>query len=286
MYRLSLIISEIYNKYLPLAEKDGIILNLDFSDTTKEITDPERVKQYLDEHLNSTLKRSDKGEVTISVDRSAITITDSATTLSHTACTLLSNKYIDVTSRVGFGTTVKIFFQPRELATVEPTAKPPLKVEGVSIATSLDNPANQAPTLKSEVKVAAKQGKKKIGLGAQLKLKGKKSASKPESKITKSLPVQAKASTTKPTTKKLSNLKAKRLQAKTERQLAAAARKANKEVKRIAKKAQKASQQRQKTNRGTKQNNNSSQKISKSTKQTVNSKVKTTKKKVKKLELS
>lgn len=287
MYRLSLIISEIYNKYLPLAEKDGIILNLDFSDTTKEITDPERVKQYLDEHLNSTLKRSDKGEVTIGVDRSAITITDSATTLSRTACALLSNKYIDVTSRVGFGTTVKIFFQPRKLATVEPTAKPPLKVEGVSIATSLDNPANQAPTLKSEVKVAAKQGKKKIGLGAQLKLKGKKSASKPESKkIAKSLPAKTKASTTKPTTKKLSNLKAKRLQAKTERQLAAAARKANKEVKRIAKKAQKASQQQQKTNRGTKQNNNSSQKISKLTKQTVNSKVKTTKKKVKKLELS
>lgn len=229
MYRLSLIISEIYNKYLPLAEKDGIILNLDFSDTTKEISDPERVKKYLDEHLSSTLKRTDKGEVTIGVDKSSITITDSATTLSHAACALLSNRYIDVTSRVGFGTTVKIFFQPRELPS-ESTEKLKLEVEGVGISAMVDNSEQDAPALNSEVKVATKQGKKRLGFGAKLRLKGNKPGK------TSTAKTAAKAAKTKTATKP----KAKQLKTPAKRKLDAAARKADREVKRIAKKAQKA----------------------------------------------
>lgn len=231
MYRLSLIISEIYNKYLPLAEKDGIILNLDLSDTTKEIADPERVKKFLDEHLNSTLKRSDKGEVTIGVDKNAITITDTATTLSHAACALLSNRYIDVASRVGFGTTVKIFFKPRELTPTAAKSPTPTKVEGVSFDVTANNDLKK-PTLETTAKIATSKGKRKVGFGAKLKLTGK---------------TKAKKSTTKPstspknkTTRKLTAKPKNKLQtARTKRRLEAAAKKADKEVKRIAKKASK-----------------------------------------------
>lgn len=228
MYRLSLIISEIYNKYLPLAEKDGIVLNLDFSDTTKEIADPERVKKFLDEHLSDTLKRSDKGEVTISVNKDAILVTDSATTLSRAACALLSNRYIDVTSRVGFGTTVKFFFKPREIADDKSKDSAPTKVtiEGVSADLAVDNDTKQ-PTLATETKVMASRGRKHVGIGAKLKLTGKK-------KTQKSTPAKTKQ-VSKPTAKPKAKLKVTR----TKRQLAAAAKKADKQVKRIAKKAEK-----------------------------------------------
>lgn len=242
MYRLSLIISEIYNKYLPLAEKDGIILNLDFSDATKEIADPERVKKFLDEHLSSTLQRSDKGEVTIGVDKSAITITDSATTLSHAACALLSNRYIDVTSHVGFGTTVKIFFQPQEtLASTSAKEKPPIKVDSIAADVSVDNNAKK-PSVQTAMKIATSKGKQKTSLAAKLKLTGKTKASSTK-------PTRAKlnqpSSKTKSKSKKF--LTAKLQSAHTKRQLATAAKKADKEVKRIAKKAQKLAQKPSKT---------------------------------------
>lgn len=248
MYRLSLIISEIYNKYLPLAEKDGIILNLDFSDTTKEISDPDRIKQFLDDHLSSTLQRSDKGEITIGVDKEAITITDSATTLSRAACALLSNKYIDVSSRVGFGTTVKIFFQPRELPTPPPTEPVKLQIEDVAINANIDNDERNT-TIETSVATKAKLGKKTLGLGAKLKLKGK------DKKTSKS---QADAKS-KPANK----LKV----AKSQRQLAIAAKKANKEVKRIAKKA----------NKEAKKQAKAKQKTAKTTKQSTKSQKSTTK---------
>lgn len=278
MYRLSLIISEIYNKYLPLAEKDGIILNLDFSDTTKEIADPERVKQYLDEHLDSTLKRSDKGEVTIGVDKTAITITDSATTLSHTACALLSNRYIDVTSRVGFGTTVKIFFQPRELTPATP--KPELKVEGVAVSAELSQTSHQEPILDSEVKLATKRGRQKLGLGARLRLKGKKQQSTSANSAAKTLKSQHKPALKSTATKttKTHTATSKHTQAKTDRQLAAAARKADKEVKRIAKKASKQAKKSNKTIAKTSKTSKATSKVNKTTAKTN--------KKSKKLEIS
>lgn len=190
MYRLSLIISEIYNKYLPLAEKDGIVLNLDFSDTTKEVPDPDRIKQYLDEHLSSALQRSDKGEITIAVNHEAITITDTATTLSATACALLSNRYIDVVSRVGFGTTVHIFLQPRDLPAQPTTEKPKLQVEEKSKPTaqketkmdkrSLTKAANKT---KRELSAAAKKADKKV---KQIAKKAEKQAKKAAKQTTKS----------------------------------------------------------------------------------------------------
>ncbi len=116
MYRLSLIISEIYNKYLPLAEKDGIILNLDFADTTREIADPERVKADLDQTLASILKNTDRGEISLTVNRHEIVVTDTGTLLSRPLCELLSNRYIAVDSRVGFGTTVRIILSKADTA--------------------------------------------------------------------------------------------------------------------------------------------------------------------------
>lgn len=112
MYRLSLIISEIYNKYLPLAEKGSIALNLDFSDTTQTIDDPEAIKIDLEKHLSSALSRSDRGEISISVEQGAIVIADSGTILSKPICALLSKGRVDVTSRVGFGTTIRISLLP------------------------------------------------------------------------------------------------------------------------------------------------------------------------------
>ena len=112
MYRLSLIISEIYNKYLPLAEKGSIALNLDFSDTTKTVDDPETIKSDLEKHLSSALDRSNRGEISIAVEENAIVITDSGTILSKPVCALLSKGRVNVASRVGFGTTVSISLLP------------------------------------------------------------------------------------------------------------------------------------------------------------------------------
>lgn len=259
MYRLSLIISEIYNKYLPLAEKDGIILNLDFSDTTKQISDPDRVKKDLENHLSSALQRSDQGEVTISVDKAAISVTDTGTTLSPSVCALLSNRFIDVSSRVGFGTTVKIFLQPRDLPATPTIPKPKLELEGAAAAVALDNTTTE-PTLQTEAKVATKRGKSRRTLGARLQLKGKKAAIK-----------NAKSASVKST-----KAQTKKVTTKTSRQLTAAAKKADKEVKRIAKKANKASKVTQKSQK-------KSAKATKSTKTTTKS---SKPRKVKKLSLS
>lgn len=111
MYRLSLIINEVYNKYLPLATKAGIQLNLDFPDPTQKVKNPEKVKKDLEKHVDSALKRTLKGEVSIGVFKDRIEIKDSGTVLSEPAKTLLEmNEHIKVSSRVGFGTKVTIKF--------------------------------------------------------------------------------------------------------------------------------------------------------------------------------
>ncbi len=259
MYRLSLIISEIYNKYLPLAEQNGIVLNLDVSDPTKQVSNPEQIKSFLDEQLSSTIQRADRSQVTIGVDKESITITDSDTTLSHAACRLLSNRHIEVTSRVGFGTTAKIFFQPRPIT--EPTAPAPseAKIEHIAAGISIDNSA-AAPTVQSEAKVTVAQNRRKLNLGAKLKLKGK-------SKSSRSASAKSKPAITKPTHKSA---------AKTNRQLSAAAKKADKEVKRIAKKASKQARKAPKTTKSAK----------KPVKKSTSSAQKSTRRTVKKLKLS
>lgn len=165
MYRLSLIISEIYNKYLPLAEKGDISLNLDFSDTTQTVTDPESIKADLDKHLGSALSRSERGEISIAVEQNAIIITDSGTILSKPICTLLSKGRVSITSRVGFGTTVRISLLPSTPATnplTEPASaksnQPTAKLPG-STKTSISQTSTKSQTatkklLKTSTKTA------------------------------------------------------------------------------------------------------------------------------------
>lgn len=114
MYRLSLIISEIYNKFLPLAEKGKIQLSLDFPDTTQEISNPAVIKADLEQHLNSALSRSKNrgGQITVTVRKNQITVTDTGTILSKPICALMSNSRVQVKSRLGFGTTVTIGLNP------------------------------------------------------------------------------------------------------------------------------------------------------------------------------
>lgn len=125
MYRLSLIISEVYRQFLPLAEKGKICLNLNFSDTTQEVSDSDEIRQALERALDSAFERSDRGEISISVDRSAITITDQGTILSKAACALLSKGRVQVKSRVGFGTTVHIALGPVSTDVASPTTTLP-----------------------------------------------------------------------------------------------------------------------------------------------------------------
>ena len=87
MYRLSLIISEVFNKYLPLADQAKVQLNLDFSDTTQQVAHPEAVKHDLDQQLSSALQHTVGGEISVAVTNRAITITDAATVLSPAAST-------------------------------------------------------------------------------------------------------------------------------------------------------------------------------------------------------
>ena len=110
MYRLSLVINEIYNKYLPLAERAGISLNLDFPDPTVKVKEPEKVKAHLDKHIDSALKRTIKGEISINVSRGKIILKDTGTVLSQPMIALLTSEHVSVKSRVGFGTTVTISF--------------------------------------------------------------------------------------------------------------------------------------------------------------------------------
>ena len=110
MYRLSLVINEIYNKYLPLAEKAGISLNLDFPDPTVKVKDPARIKKNLDKHIESAFGRTISGEISINVFRDKIVLKDTGTVLSKPLIKLLSGEKIEIKSKPGFGTTVTIKF--------------------------------------------------------------------------------------------------------------------------------------------------------------------------------
>jgi len=114
MYRISLIISEVYNKYLPLAEKNHIQLNLDLGEGLESTDNPNEIQADLEKHLDSALQRSTQGEITVGIRKNQIIITDSGTTLSRPVCDLLSKGRVKVKSRVGFGTSVSIDLQKRE----------------------------------------------------------------------------------------------------------------------------------------------------------------------------
>lgn len=108
MYRISLLISEVYNQFLPLAESNGIRLNLDIVDPDIVTEELSSIKTDIEKTMASAVDRTSQGEITIQVTPEAIIVSDTGTTLSRPVCELLSNQYIDVKSRVGFGTKVSI----------------------------------------------------------------------------------------------------------------------------------------------------------------------------------
>lgn len=108
MERLSDIVQKMYHKYLPIVQKFGITLDLDFPDTTLTIRERERVERSLDKTLRSAVSRSKNGHISITVRPGRIIITDDGTTLSPATRELLSSKHVTVKSRVGFGTSVEI----------------------------------------------------------------------------------------------------------------------------------------------------------------------------------
>ena len=110
MARLSIAINEIYLKFLPMAEKVGITLDLDFPDPTIEVEDTERIKKDLEKSLKTAVGKRPKSTIKITVVRGKIIVTDSETVLSKQMCEFLSVGHIKVKSKVGFGTTVTIDF--------------------------------------------------------------------------------------------------------------------------------------------------------------------------------
>ena len=47
MYRISLIIGEVYQKYLPLAEQNRVQLNLDLGENNEQVDNPKEIQQEL-----------------------------------------------------------------------------------------------------------------------------------------------------------------------------------------------------------------------------------------------
>ena len=116
MYRLSIIVNEVFQKYLPMAEKAGVRLDLDFRDPKAEAGEIEAIRADLEKNLKNAVERNEKlkGQVTLTVDKEKIQIKDSGTVLLKVACGLLSKGRVEVKSRVGFGTTVTIHYRNQE----------------------------------------------------------------------------------------------------------------------------------------------------------------------------
>lgn len=108
MERIADTINNIYQKYLPIVKKLGVSLDIDFPDTTITIGNKTRIEKELDKSVKNAVARNCGGRIIISVRPGQITVTDDGTTLSKTACKLLSSEHVKVKSRVGFGTVVTI----------------------------------------------------------------------------------------------------------------------------------------------------------------------------------
>lgn len=108
MERLSKIIQKIYHKYLPIAEKTGTILNLDFPDTTIIVSDGDCIEKTLDKIVKSAIARTSGGTIKITVSRNHILVQDTGTIIPKTICDKLTKDKIIVQSRVGFGNKITI----------------------------------------------------------------------------------------------------------------------------------------------------------------------------------
>lgn len=112
MKQISLLISDIYNKYLPLSKDRNVELNLSAVDTASELdaaSDIEEIQENLDEHMQKLLNKSrHHGVISLGIQQDYIVIRDSDTILSPLMTAALSHGRVEVKSRVGFGTTIYI----------------------------------------------------------------------------------------------------------------------------------------------------------------------------------
>ena len=111
MKRLSTIIEQLYRRHLPDIEKNNITFDLDFTDTTINISDPERLEMDLSRNLRDAIARAKNSKLSVIVKKDHIEIKDDGKILSKSACNLLCKEFVTVKSRVGFGNTVIIRFQ-------------------------------------------------------------------------------------------------------------------------------------------------------------------------------
>lgn len=111
MQRVALILQEIYNHFLPLAQAKEICLDLDLIAPDTVTAELEALQTDIEQALSAAIDRAPKGKILVQLTHHQIIITDTGTTLSSTACALLSTKNITVKSRPGFGTKVTINFQ-------------------------------------------------------------------------------------------------------------------------------------------------------------------------------
>ena len=117
MERILETINNVYQKYLPITKKQGILLDIDFPDTTITINEnsSKRVERDLDKIMRSAVSRSKSGDqIKIIVRKNSITISDNGTILSPSTCKLLISDFVTVKSRVGFGTSFQIDITTRQ----------------------------------------------------------------------------------------------------------------------------------------------------------------------------
>lgn len=107
MYKVSSIISEIYNKYLPLAEQKHIQLNVDLGNNSESTDKPNKVRRSIEEYLDLAMRNSCQNAITIRIKNNHVVIADDKI-LPRSAFAKLDKEQIQVKTRIGFGTTVVI----------------------------------------------------------------------------------------------------------------------------------------------------------------------------------
>ena len=103
-------IRQLYHKALPAATRKGISLNLDLRAGASEIS--LATAHQIQKFFNLSLKRTGVTRLMIRTSTRQLELSDNGAPLTKTECNALINDGRSVKSRVGFGTTVTIVFNP------------------------------------------------------------------------------------------------------------------------------------------------------------------------------
>ena len=109
MYKLALIVNEVYKEGLKLAEESGKEIDLEFFDPGQRIKDRDRVFLALSGAVEAAVKRAKK-HISVKVRKTFISVTDDGRVLPVSELEKISDEELGVTvrSRVGVGTEVTI----------------------------------------------------------------------------------------------------------------------------------------------------------------------------------